>query len=80
MLECPRNAFMPPPATPMLPSSSCTMAPVRIICEPTECWVQPSAYMMVMARSGAAVEAIRSQISLTFSFGVPHTRSTISRV
>src|SRR5690349_20868836 len=29
MLECPRSAFMPPPGTPMLPSSSCTIAPAR---------------------------------------------------
>ena len=38
----------------MLPSSSWTIAPVRIICAPTECWVQPQAYMMVsdLARLG----------------------------
>ena len=30
MLEWPRKAFMPPPATPMLPSSSWTMAIVRM--------------------------------------------------
>jgi len=48
----PRGAFIPPPDTPMLPSSSCTMAPVRRICAPMECCVQPSAYMMVAARPG----------------------------
>ena len=80
MFECPRSAFMPPPATPMLPSSSCTIAPVRIICEPIECCVQPSAYMMVIARVGVAVEAIISQMCRTLSLGVPQTRSTISGV
>ncbi len=36
--------------------------------------------MIVMARVGVAVEAIISQICRNFSFGVPHTRSTISGV
>ena len=61
MLEWPRNAFMPPPATPILPSSSCTIAMVRMFCEPTECCVQPSANRHVNALSGAAVVAISSQ-------------------
>ncbi len=78
IFECPRSAFMPPPDTPILPSRSCTIAPVRIICEPIECWVQPSAYMMVIARVGVAVVAIISQMCSTLSFGVPQTRSTIS--
>ena len=34
------------------------MAAVRIICEPTECWVQPRAYMMVRVRSGTEVVAM----------------------
>ncbi len=46
----------------MLPNSSCTIAPQRIICAPTECCVQPSAYRIVIARVGVAVEAIMSQI------------------
>ena len=36
--------------------------------------------MIVIARVGVAVEAIISQICRNFSFGVPHTRSTISGV
>ncbi len=56
------------------------MAPWRIIWDPTECWVQPSAYMMVIARVGVAVEAIVSQICRNFSCGVPQTRATISGV
>ncbi len=43
-----------------------------------ECWVQPSAYMMVIARVGVAVDAIKSQMKRNFSFGVPQTRSTMS--
>jgi hypothetical protein len=80
MLEWPRSAFMPPPATPILPSSSCTIAPARIICEPTECWVQPSAYSTVIARVGDEVEAISSHAFCTLSFGVPQTLSTTSSV
>ena len=80
ILEWPRSAFMPPPETPMFPSSSCTIAAQRIICEPTVCCVQPSAYMIVIARVGVAVEPIISQICRNFSFGVPQTRSTISGV
>src|SRR3989440_10580605 len=70
----------PPPATPMLPSSSCIIAPQRIICEPTECCVHPRAYMMVMARVGVEVEPIISHTCRNFCFGVPQTRSTISGV
>ena len=54
------------------------MAPVRIICEPIECCVQPSAYMMVIARVAVAVDAIKSQMKRILSLGVPQTRSTIS--
>ncbi|KAG0739003.1 hypothetical protein G6F24_017465 [Rhizopus arrhizus] len=80
MLECPRSAFMPPPATPMLPSSSCTMVPARTFCAPTECCVQPSAYRMVIALSLPAVDAIMSQTWRMLSAGVPQMRSTISTV
>jgi hypothetical protein len=80
MLECPRSAFMPPPATPMLPSSSCTIAPVRRICAPIECCVQPSAYRMVMARPGTAVLAIFSHTCRNLSLGVPQMLSTFSGV
>jgi len=80
MFEWPRSAFMPPPDTPMLPSKSCTIAPARIICVPTECCVHPSAYMIVAARVGVAVEASISQICRNFSCEVPQTRSTISGV
>src|SRR5258708_2344126 len=43
MLEWPRSAFIPPPATPILPSRSWIIAMVRMFWEPTECCVQPSA-------------------------------------
>ena len=56
------------------------MAPWRIICDPTECCVQPSAYMIVMARVGVAVDAMISQIWRNLSCGVPQTRVTISGV
>ena len=45
-----------------------------------ECCVQPSAYMMVAARPGTAVEASVSATCRNLSFGVPHTRSTASGV
>ena len=47
----PRKAFTPPPARPMLPSSSCTIAAVRMICDP-ERLRQPSAYRIIITRSG----------------------------
>ncbi|MNT43548.1 hypothetical protein D3C72_1800280 [compost metagenome] len=71
---------MPPPGMPMLPNSSCTMAPVRIICEPTECWVQPRAYMMVMTRVGSDVSATRPQTCSSSAFGVPQMLLTRSAV
>ena len=80
MLECPRSAFMPPPATPILPSSNCTIAIARMFWLPTECCVQPSAYIEVSALSGAAVEAISSHTARNFSFGVPQMRDTVSGV
>ena len=30
------------PGLPMLPSSNCRMAAVRMYCAPTVCWVQPT--------------------------------------
>ena len=80
MLLWPRSAFMPPPAMPMLPSSSCRIAPVRIICEPWLCWVQPSAYMIVIALPGTAVVETISQTFRNLSFGVPVILLTISGV
>ena len=80
MLEWPRNAFIPPPATPILPSSNCTIAIARMFWLPTECCVQPSAYIEVSALSGAAVEAISSQTARNLSTGVPQIRDTISGV
>ena len=71
MLEWPRRAFTPPPAMPTLPSRSCTMAAVRIICDPTVCWVQPRAYMKVRVRSGTEVVAMISHTLRKVSFGVP---------
>lgn len=80
MFEWPRSAFIPPPAMPMLPSSSCTIAPVRMICAPIEWWVQPSAYSTVPARPGTAVLASISHTFRNLSFGVPQTCWTMSAV
>ena len=80
MLECPRRAFIPPPAMPMLPSKSCIMAAVRIICDPTVCWVQPRAYMMVRVRLGAEVVAMCSHTLRKVSLAVPQMLLTISGV
>ena len=80
MFEWPRKAFMPPPAMPILPSNSCTMAPVRMVCAPVEWCVQPSAYRMVPARPGTAVEASASATLWNLSADTPHVRSTISVV
>ena len=80
MLEWPRNAFMPPPRRPILPSSNCSIAIERMFCEPLECCVQPSAYIEVMTLSRAEVSAIILQTVRYLSFGVPQMRSTISGV
>ena len=79
-LAWPRSAFTPPPARPMLPSSSWIMAMARMFCEPTECCVQPSAYRMVMTRSGVLVPAISSATFRKDSLGVPQILLTISGV
>lgn len=71
---------MPPPATPMLPSSSCMIAAVRMICEPWLCCVQPSAYITVMVRLLVLVLAMYSQTFRNLSCGVPVMRLTISGV
>jgi hypothetical protein len=56
------------------------IAAVRIISDPVLCCVQPSAYMIVIARLGAAVDPIISQIFRNLSFGVPQTLLTMSGV
>ena len=43
MDACPRSAMIPPPGLPMLPSSSCRIAAVRMYCTPTVWCVQPTA-------------------------------------
>ncbi len=80
MLECPRSAFTPPPGRPTLPSTSCSVAAARIICTPTECCVQPSAYMMVPQRAAVPVEVTTSATLRNSSLGVPQIFSTISGV
>ena len=80
ILECPRNAFMPPPRTPMLPRMSCSIAMQRMFCEPFECWVHPSAYIDVMNLSRADVSEIILATVRNLSFGVPQMRSTVSGV
>jgi len=56
MFEWPRNASMPPPGRPTLPSRSWRTAPARIIWTPVECCVQPSAYVIVPTRWALPVE------------------------
>ena len=56
------------------------MAIERMFWAPVVCWVQPSAYIDVIVRSGVDVEAIISQICRNFALGVPVMRSTISGV
>ncbi len=79
-LEWPRSAFTPPPGMPMLPQSNWIIAAVRMFCDPLECCVQPSAYMIVIARSPLAVSATHSATVRNLSFGVPLMRSTTSGV
>ncbi len=56
------------------------MAMQRMFCEPTVCCVQPSAYRLVSVRSGAAVEAMASQIFPNTSVGTPVISATFSGV
>ncbi len=42
-----------------------------MFCDPCECCVQPSAYMIVMTLSGVDVAAIISHTFRNLSFGVP---------
>ena len=56
------------------------MAAVRIICDPTVCWVQPRAYMNVRVRSGTEVPAMISQTLRKVSLGVPQMLLTTSGV
>src|SRR5215470_19078920 len=71
---------MPPPRTPILPSRSCSIAIELMFCEPLECCVQPSAYMLVMVLVGDEHSATICAIFRNLSFGVPEMRSTISGV
>ena len=64
----------------MLPSSSWTIAMVRMFWLPLECWVHPSAYIEVCERSGVPVEAINSHAFTILSFGDPVIRDTMSTV
>ena len=80
MFEWPRSAFTPPPAMPMLPSSSWIIAMVRMFCAPTVCCVQPSAYRNVVVLSAALVEASTSHTFRKSAFGVPQMFSTTSGV
>ena len=77
---CPRSARMPPPGRPMLPSSSCRIAAVRMYCTPTVCWVQPTEYTIAEVRSRPEFAHSASATSRKDSRGTPHTRSTISGV
>jgi hypothetical protein len=80
MLEWPRSAFTPPPGRPTLPSRSWSIAAARMICTPVECWVQPSAYMIVPTFSAFPVEVTISATFRNWALGVPQIFSTISGV
>ena len=77
---CPRSARMPPPGLPMLPSSNCKMAAVRMYCTPTVCWVQPTLYTNAVVRSGPEFSVRASQTWAKTSGGTPQTCWTISGV
>lgn len=80
MDACPRNARMPPPGRPMLPSRLCRIDAVRMYWTPTVCCVQPTAYANAVVRSRPEFCAIVSQIRRNSSRGTPQIRSTISGV
>ncbi len=42
MEACPRSAMTPPPGRPMLPSSACRIAALRMHWAPIVWWVQPT--------------------------------------
>ena len=79
-LAWPRSALMPPPGRPMLPSSNCRIAAVRMIWLPTVCIVQPTAYMMVPTRSARPVEQMISAICRNSSAEQPAMSATTSGV
>ena len=80
MLEWPRSAFMPPPRMPILPSMSCSIAMVRMFCEPL-LMLRPAERvhrrhgLVGRRRLGDHLATLRN-----LSFGVPQMRSTISGV
>src|SRR6266496_1059905 len=80
MEACPRRARMPPPGRPMLPSSACRMAAVRMYWTPTVCWVQPTLYTNEVVRSRPEFEVSRSHTLANASGGTPQACSTISGV
>ena len=79
-LAWPRMALMPPPGRPMLPSSSCMIAALRMFWLPTVCMVQPTAYMIVPTRSAVPVEVITFATSRNFSLVHPAISATTSGV
>ena len=82
MLEWPRNAFIPPPATPILPSRSWTIAIVRMFCaadrmlRPAEREQARSAPCRARAVRGDQLADLPGNLSC----GVPQMRDTISGV
>ena len=53
---------------------------LRMFCEPTVCWVQPSAYRIVSTRFAGAVDAINSHTFRNWSCGVPVISLTFAGV
>ena len=64
----------------MLPSSSWMIAPVRMYCTPTLCWVQPTEYTRQVVRSRPEFSVQARHTSANTSGGTPQTSCTISGV
>jgi hypothetical protein len=77
---CPRNARIPPPGRPMLPSSVWRIAAVRMYCAPTVCCVQPTAYANAVVRSRPEFSVIARHTLRNSSLGTPQICSTASGV
>ena len=64
----------------MLPSSNWMIAPARMYCGPTECWVQPTLYTSAAVRSRPEFSVQARHTFRKRSRGTPQIRSTISGV
>ncbi len=65
---------------PTLPSSSWTIAAVRMNCAPSVCWVQPTAYTKAVVRSRPLFSVTAFATYAKSSTEMPHASATISGV